>query len=93
MSTLDAATDPQTLLDHRTVAWNQVRRSRYWMYQRFQYRYPGSIRELRQRLMVVPHERYGDQRVCAFDLRVSLPNAATSSLQDDFGNRVFLVYA
>ena len=93
MSTFDSSTDPETLLDHRSVAWNKVRRSCYWMYQRFQYRYPGSIRELEQRLMVIPHERYGNQQVCAFDLRVSVPNASTSTLRDAFGNRVFLVYA
>jgi transglutaminase-like putative cysteine protease len=93
VSALDSSTDPETLLDHRSVAWSRVRRSSYWMYQRFQYSYPGAIRELKQRLMVVPHERYGDQQVCAFDLRVSVPNASTSTLRDAFGNRVFLVYA
>lgn len=92
MSELDPSTDPETLLDHHAVVWSKVRRSRYWMYQRFQYRYPGSIRELRQRLIVVPHERYGDQRVCAFALGVSAPNAATSTSRDAFGNRVVQVY-
>lgn len=72
MSDLDVSADPDSLLDHRTVAWNTVRRSRYWMYQCFQYRYPGRIRELRQRLMVIPQEQYGDQRVCHFELGVSM---------------------
>jgi transglutaminase-like putative cysteine protease len=80
------------LLDHRVVEWGAVRQTRYWMYQRFQYRYPGAIRELRQRLMVVPGDRYGDQRLCAFDLRVSTPGATTATAYDEFGNRVFLVY-
>jgi transglutaminase-like putative cysteine protease len=62
------------------------------MYQRFQYRYPGAIRELRQRLMVIPSDSYGDQRLRAYDLRVSAPGATTSVGRDSFGNRVFTVY-
>lgn len=93
MSNLVPSADPATLIDHHSVAWNSVRRSRYWMYQRFQYRYPGKIRELRQRLMIIPQDHYGDQRVCAFEVGVSIPNAATSTQDDAFGNRVFLIYA
>jgi transglutaminase-like putative cysteine protease len=79
------------LLDHHEVEWSQVRETRYWMYQRFEYRYPGAIRELRQRLMVIPPERYGDQRLCAYHLHVSTPDAVTTAATDAFGNRVFLV--
>ncbi|MEI8307637.1 MAG: transglutaminase family protein [Chloroflexales bacterium] len=80
-----------TLLDHHAVEWSQVRATRYWMYQRFEYHYPGAIRELCQRLMVIPPERYGDQRVCAYNLRVSVPDAVTSANTDPFGNRVFMI--
>jgi transglutaminase-like putative cysteine protease len=80
------------LLDHRGVEWGHVRHSRYWMYQRFQYHYPGAIRELRQRLVAIPTDRYGDQRLCTFDLRVSAPSATTEMGHDSFGNRVFTVY-
>jgi transglutaminase-like putative cysteine protease len=79
------------LLDHHAVEWSQVRETRYWMYQRFDYHYPGAIRELRQRLMVIPPEFYGDQRVCAYNLRVSVPDAVMSAATDPFGNRVFTV--
>jgi transglutaminase-like putative cysteine protease len=79
------------LIDHHEVEWSQVRATRYWMHQRFEYLYPGAIRDLRQRLVVVPPERYGDQRLCAYDLRVSTPDAVTTSATDAFGNRVFLV--
>jgi transglutaminase-like putative cysteine protease len=89
---MEGPMDEIKLLDHHSVEWGAVRQTRYWMYQRFQYRYPGSIRELRQRLMVFPSDRYGDQRLCAFNLHVSTPGAATSSTYDEFGNRVFLVY-
>ncbi len=79
------------LLDHHAVEWSQVRETRYWMYQRFEYHYPGAIRELRQRLMVIPPEHYGNQRVCAYDLRVSAPDAVTHADTDLFGNRVFTI--
>jgi transglutaminase-like putative cysteine protease len=79
------------LLDHHAVEWSQVRETRYWMYQRFDYHYPGAIRELHQRLMVIPPEYYGDQRVCAYNLRVSVPDAVMSAATDPFGNRVFTI--
>jgi transglutaminase-like putative cysteine protease len=80
------------LLDHQGVDWERVRHTRYWMVQRFVYRYPGSVRELRQRLMVVPPDRYGDQVLRAFDLHISAPGATTSSSVDAFGNRVLHVH-
>jgi transglutaminase-like putative cysteine protease len=79
------------LLDHHAVEWSQVRETRYWMYQRFDYHYPGAIRDLRQRLMVIPPDHYGDQRVRAYDLRVSALDAVMSATTDPFGNRVFTV--
>ena len=33
--------------------------------------YPGPVRELRQRLMVVPPKRYGDQRLREYRVRVT----------------------
>jgi transglutaminase-like putative cysteine protease len=80
------------LLDHHGVEWERVRLTRYWMDQRFVYRYPGSVRELRQRLIVVPPDHYGDQRLAAFRLHVSDPGASTASTFDAFGNRVLHVH-
>ena len=80
------------LLDHRSVEWSKVRRSRYWMHQRFVYRYPGSIRELKQRLVVVQHDYYGNQQLCAYHLLVSTPAATTTTTTDTFGNRIFQIY-
>lgn len=90
---LESPPEQVALIDHRTVAWQDACMSRYWMRQCFQYVYPGPIRELRQRLMVVPASDYGSQHVTAFDLRVSTPGASTSAATDGFGNRVFYVYA
>ncbi|HSH80536.1 MAG TPA: transglutaminase family protein [Herpetosiphonaceae bacterium] len=75
-------------LDHRDIEWPRVRRTRYRCYQRFQYCYPGPVRHLRQNLVVVPPDRYCDQRLCTFDLSVSPHPAAHRQVVDDFGNRV-----
>ncbi|MEX2583284.1 MAG: transglutaminase family protein [Gemmatimonadota bacterium] len=80
------------LIDHQGVEWDRVRRTRYWMDQRFVYRYPGRVRELRQRLIVVPPDVYGDQRLAGFHLHVSEPSATTRSTLDAFGNRVLQVH-
>jgi transglutaminase-like putative cysteine protease len=80
------------LIDHQGVDWERVRQTRYWIDQRFVYRYPGRIRELRQRLMVVPPDQYGEQRLMGFNLHVSEPGATTNSTLDGFGNRVLEVH-
>lgn len=77
------------LLDHRSIDWREVRRVRYFCYQRFLYAYPGPIHSLRQRLVVVPPDRYGDQAVIAKQLHV-LPHEATARAHaDPFGNQVW----
>jgi hypothetical protein len=77
------------LLDHRGIDWQGVRRVRYFCYQRFLYAYPGPIHRLRQRLVVVPPDRYGDQAVLAKQLNV-LPHEATARQQPDaFGNEIW----
>ncbi|NNJ11278.1 transglutaminase family protein [Chloroflexales bacterium ZM16-3] len=88
---MTSAASQIALIDHHEVAWSEVRETRYWMHQRFEYHYPGAIRDLRQRLVVIPPERYGDQRLCAYDLKISAPDAVTSAITDTFGNRVFTV--
>ncbi len=76
-----------TFLDHRAVRWGEVRRARYLVYQRFHYRYPGPIRDLRHRLVVLPAARYGDQLLYHHDVRV-VPEVEVHALSDAFGNRV-----
>ena len=75
-------------LNHRKVNWQNVKRARYLFYQRFHYAYPGAIRSLRHRLMVVPAARYGDQQLCDHQLRVSPDGVVASSTLDTFGNRI-----
>ena len=76
-------------LNHRELCWQGVKRARYLFYQHFHYAYPGPIRDLRHRLVVVPAARYGDQQLCDHHLRVAPVEVSTNSTLDAFGNRVF----
>ena len=81
--------DAVQFVDHRTVEWSRVKRTRYFCYQCFRYDYPGPVHNLRQNLVVVPMRHYGDQRLCEHRLTVT-PSAATMRDSSDyFGNRVF----
>lgn len=84
---------PRRLIDHRQVAWASVKRTRYLLQQRFHYSYPGPIRNLRHRLMVVPARRYGDQRLCEHKLTITPQAPVSRSLSDAFGNEVLEVKA
>ena len=88
-TTLEPPLLPQTdFLNHRKVTWRKVRKARYLFYQRFHYAYPGAIRSLRHRLVVVPAARYGDQQLCDHRVRVSPDAVIARSTLDDFGNRI-----
>jgi transglutaminase-like putative cysteine protease len=75
-------------LDHRKLAWEQVRQSAYQIHQHFRYEYPGEIKDLRQRLVLIPPARHGDQRLVDHRLEVSSPHAAVERVEDPFGNLV-----
>ena len=82
------ALDVVQLIDHRKITWSNVRQTHYWLHKRFHYAYPGPVRDLHQRLIVVPPDHYGDQRLRAYSLRVDGAQGAESSMIDTFGNRV-----
>lgn len=75
-------------IDHRSVDWSRVRRTSYDMRQRFTYEYPGPIRELRQRLVVVPGAAHGDQRLLHYELAADGAPAQRREEIDRFGNRI-----
>ncbi|HEU5099398.1 MAG TPA: transglutaminase family protein [Roseiflexaceae bacterium] len=89
---LDPNLDGVQLIDHRVVTWSNVRQTDYWLHKHFHYAYPGPVRELRQRLIVVPPDRYGDQRLREYRMRVAGAQAFESSAIDVFGNRVLSFY-
>jgi transglutaminase-like putative cysteine protease len=75
-------------LDHGSVAWADVRSTAYLIHQHFRYEYDGPIRDLRQRLVIVPPERHGDQRLVTHRLEVSSPTTELRREIDPFGNLV-----
>ena len=44
------------LVDHRDVAWDEVRWTAYLVHQSFRYEYPSQIHDLRHRLVIIPPE-------------------------------------
>lgn len=70
-----------------------ARRAAYMVRQSFRYEYPEPIRDLSHRLVVIPPERFGDQRRLWHDVRVGLDGARVENSSDRFGNVVFEVFA
>jgi len=75
------------LLDHAGVNWPAVQSLAYLIHQQFRYDYDGPIQDLRQRLVIVPPERHGDQRLVTHRLEVSAPAARKTRETDRFGNQ------
>src|SRR6266852_7565051 len=76
------------LLDVEGIDWERVQRTAYLVHQHFRYDYPGPVRDLKQRLLIVPPNVYGDQKCIVHRLDVSEPTAETASEVDEFGNHV-----
>ena len=85
---LDTQIATLKLLDYRGVDWTRVQRSAYLIHQHFRYIYPGPVSDLRQRLLIVPPDAYGDQRYIVHRLDVSAHVAETTHSSDEFGNHV-----
>src|SRR6266852_9880113 len=76
-----------------SVEWATARRASYRVLQRFRYEYPEPIRELNHRLIVIPPERFGDQRRLWHDVSVALDGAQLENRCDRFGNTIVHVFA
>jgi len=85
---VESLESPVTLLDHASVDWERVRRTSYLVDQVLRYEYPGPVENLHQRLVVFPHDRYGQQRLLNRHLQVSGPQPRLQEELDQFGNRV-----
>jgi transglutaminase-like putative cysteine protease len=83
-----ALRDPLAFVDHQRVQWSNVARVLYGLHKRFHYTYPGPVRELRQQLIVVPHDQYGDQRLHNYRVSVHGAHGSERTMIDPFGNRV-----
>lgn len=85
----DAGAAKLSFIDHRAIEWPRVRRTQLLVQQQFQYTYAGPVREVRQRLLVVPADRHGHQQLGDYRLDVSAPPSEQHAERDGFGNRVF----
>src|SRR5258708_12487756 len=74
------------LLDYEGIDWKRVRRTAYLIHQHFRYDYPGPVHDLKQRLLIVPPDIYGDQRCIVHRLDVSAHIAEPSNHVDKFPN-------
>jgi transglutaminase-like putative cysteine protease len=83
----------QTVIDPVSVDWSGTRRASYLVRQTFRYEYPEPIRNLNHRLVVIPPERFGDQRRLRHDVSVGLESARLEKRSDRFGNVVVDVFA
>lgn len=80
------------LIDHRGVDWVNVCKTAYLIHQQLRYEYPGAIHDLHQRLMIVPPERYGGQRLVTSKLEVSAPFYEIERERDQFGNGILNLF-
>ena len=79
--------------DAASIDWDSARRASYQVRQTFRYEYPQPIRDLSHRLIVIPPERFGDQRRLQHNLSVALEGATVENRSDRFGNVIFDVFA
>src|SRR5260370_41978982 len=80
-------------IDQAAVDWPAARRVMYLVTQSFRYEYPEPIRDLSHRLVVIPPERFGDQRRLRHEVAVGLDGVRREDSQDRFGNMVVDVFA
>ena len=84
--------DPSVLrapvLDHRGLDLAAARRVRYVLEQSFRYEYDSPVASLRQRLIIVPPARHGNQHLRAHRLEVTGAKARRRVRRDAAGNVV-----
>jgi transglutaminase-like putative cysteine protease len=70
--------------------WSRVARAVYRVRQHYRYTYSGPVWDIKQRLIMIPSDQYGDQRVLQNDLAIrGMENEADVTwTKDQFGNRV-----
>jgi transglutaminase-like putative cysteine protease len=76
-----------------TVDWPSARKATYLVKQSFRYEYPEPVRDLSHRLVVIPPERFGDQRRLRHHLSVEPDGVRSEDRKDRFGNMIVDVFA
>ena len=85
---LDPSVLSAPVLDHRRLDLGAASRVRYVLEQKFRYEYDAPVRELRQRLVIVPPARHGNQYRLAHRLEVTGARARRRVRRDADGNVV-----
>ena len=85
---LDPAVLSAPVLDHHRLDLSAARRVRYVLEQKFRYEYDAPVRELRQRLVIVPPAQHGNQHRLAHRLEVTGARARRRVRRDADGNVV-----
>ena len=80
-------------IDPASVDWTAARRVSYQLRQSFRYEYSEPIRDLNHRLVVIPPERFGDQRRLRHQLSVDAVGVRFENRNDRFGNMIVDVFA
>ena len=75
------------------VGLSAASRAAYLVRQSFRYEYPEPIRDLNHRLVVIPPERFGDQRRLRHDVTVSDAGVTLDNRTDQFGNVIVHAFA
>jgi transglutaminase-like putative cysteine protease len=75
------------------IDWSAARRASYEITQSFRYEYPAPIRDLSHRLVVVPPERFGDQRRLRHRVSAGIDGVRLEDHQDRFGNLIVDAFA
>jgi transglutaminase-like putative cysteine protease len=84
---LEEAIAAVDLINPTNVEWQRVQCIGYLIHQHLRYEYPGPIHDLDQRLMLLPPELYGNQRLIDYRLNVSTPEHRITCQSDSFGNQ------
>jgi transglutaminase-like putative cysteine protease len=74
-------------LDAGAVDWHRVRSAVFEVRQTLRYEYPGPITDLHHRLLLVPPDTFGSQRLLSYAVG-SDPAARPRFGEDQFGNRL-----
>ena len=75
------------------IDWSSARRASYQITQSFRYEYPAPIRDLSHRLVVIPPERFGDQRRIRHRVSAGIDGVRFENRQDRFGNVIVDAFA
>jgi transglutaminase-like putative cysteine protease len=75
------------------IDWSSALRASYLITQSFRYEYPAPIRNLSHRLVVIPPERFGDQRRLRHRVSAATEGVRLENRLDRFGNVIVNAFA